>query len=263
MREILAKARELNGLEMDEVAVLIVGERPRAAGRAVRDGARRQGRHLRRAPRALRAALHLQPVQQRLPLLRLPRAQQGAQAPRPHAGRDPPRGGAARRPGPQARPARGRRVVPQGRGFQLRPRQRSRRSTPSSAATARSAASTSTSRRSPSTSSASSRRPASAPTSSSRRPTTARPTHAVHVGGKKRDYDWRVTGMDRAMEAGIDDVGIGVLFGLVRLALRGPRHAAAHPRARARLRRRPAHHQRAAPRAGQSAPTWPATRRSR
>lgn len=36
----------------------------------------------------------------------------------------------------------------------------------------------------------------------------------VHVGGKKRDYDWRVTGMDRAMEAGIDDVGIGVLFGL-------------------------------------------------
>lgn len=37
---------------------------------------------------------------------------------------------------------------------------------------------------------------------------------AVHLGGKKRDYDWRVTAMDRAMEAGIDDVGIGVLFGL-------------------------------------------------
>jgi len=36
----------------------------------------------------------------------------------------------------------------------------------------------------------------------------------VHLGGKKRDYDWRVTGMHRAMEAGIDDVGIGVLFGL-------------------------------------------------
>ena len=36
----------------------------------------------------------------------------------------------------------------------------------------------------------------------------------MHVGGKKRDYDWRVSGMDRAMEAGIDDVGIGVLFGL-------------------------------------------------
>jgi 2-iminoacetate synthase len=36
----------------------------------------------------------------------------------------------------------------------------------------------------------------------------------VHVGGKKRDYDWRVTAVDRAMEAGIDDDGIGVLFGL-------------------------------------------------
>ena len=36
----------------------------------------------------------------------------------------------------------------------------------------------------------------------------------VHLAGKKRDYDWRVTAMDRAMRAGIDDVGIGVLFGL-------------------------------------------------
>lgn len=36
----------------------------------------------------------------------------------------------------------------------------------------------------------------------------------VHLKGKKTDYDWRVTGMDRAMEAGIDDVGIGILFGL-------------------------------------------------
>lgn len=36
----------------------------------------------------------------------------------------------------------------------------------------------------------------------------------VHLGGKKADYDWRVTAMDRAIEAGIDDVGIGVLFGL-------------------------------------------------
>ena len=37
---------------------------------------------------------------------------------------------------------------------------------------------------------------------------------AVHVGGLKRDYDWRVTAFDRAMQAGIDDVGIGVLLGL-------------------------------------------------
>jgi 2-iminoacetate synthase len=37
---------------------------------------------------------------------------------------------------------------------------------------------------------------------------------AVHTSGIKSDFDWRVTVMDRAMEAGIDDVGIGVLFGL-------------------------------------------------
>jgi 2-iminoacetate synthase len=37
---------------------------------------------------------------------------------------------------------------------------------------------------------------------------------AVHQGGKKRDFDWRVGVFDRAMEGGIDDVGIGVLFGL-------------------------------------------------
>jgi len=36
----------------------------------------------------------------------------------------------------------------------------------------------------------------------------------VHLGGQKRNYDWRLTALDRAQEAGIDDVGIGVLFGL-------------------------------------------------
>jgi len=42
-----------------------------------------------------------------------------------------------------------------------------------------------------------------------------RPTYAkVHLKGSKRDYDWRATAFDRAMEAGIDDVGIGALFGL-------------------------------------------------
>jgi 2-iminoacetate synthase len=42
-----------------------------------------------------------------------------------------------------------------------------------------------------------------------------RSTYAeVHLKGTKRDYDWRTTAFDRAMEAGIDDVGIGVLFGL-------------------------------------------------
>lgn len=37
---------------------------------------------------------------------------------------------------------------------------------------------------------------------------------AVHLAGPKRDYDWRATAFDRAMKAGIDDVGVGVLFGL-------------------------------------------------
>jgi 2-iminoacetate synthase len=34
------------------------------------------------------------------------------------------------------------------------------------------------------------------------------------LGGKKKDYEWRLTSLDRAQEAGIDDVGIGALFGL-------------------------------------------------
>ncbi len=35
-----------------------------------------------------------------------------------------------------------------------------------------------------------------------------------HLGGKKADYEWRVTSLDRAQEAGLDDVGVGALFGL-------------------------------------------------
>jgi len=35
-----------------------------------------------------------------------------------------------------------------------------------------------------------------------------------HLGGKKKDYVWRLTALDRAQETGIDDVGIGALFGL-------------------------------------------------
>ena len=36
----------------------------------------------------------------------------------------------------------------------------------------------------------------------------------VHLRGKKADFDWRVSVMDRAMEAEIDDVGVGFLLGL-------------------------------------------------
>lgn len=36
----------------------------------------------------------------------------------------------------------------------------------------------------------------------------------LHPTGPKHDYRWHTEAMDRAMDAGIDDVGIGVLFGL-------------------------------------------------
>jgi len=36
----------------------------------------------------------------------------------------------------------------------------------------------------------------------------------VHLSGKKKDFSYRLTALDRAQEAGIDDVGIGALFGL-------------------------------------------------
>lgn len=36
----------------------------------------------------------------------------------------------------------------------------------------------------------------------------------MHPSGPKHDYSWRLYAMDRALQAGIDDVGIGALFGL-------------------------------------------------
>lgn len=42
-----------------------------------------------------------------------------------------------------------------------------------------------------------------------------RPTYEkLHSKGPKRNYIWHLTAMDRAMRAGIEDVGIGVLYGL-------------------------------------------------
>ncbi len=35
-----------------------------------------------------------------------------------------------------------------------------------------------------------------------------------HLSGKKADFNYRLTSLDRAQEAGLDDVGIGALFGL-------------------------------------------------
>jgi len=36
----------------------------------------------------------------------------------------------------------------------------------------------------------------------------------MHPSGSKSNYDWRLTALERAFEAGIDDLGIGVLLGL-------------------------------------------------
>ncbi len=36
----------------------------------------------------------------------------------------------------------------------------------------------------------------------------------MHPSGMKRDYEWRITTMDRAIEAGFDDIGMGALLGL-------------------------------------------------
>ncbi|EOD00548.1 [FeFe] hydrogenase H-cluster radical SAM maturase HydG [Caldisalinibacter kiritimatiensis] len=42
-----------------------------------------------------------------------------------------------------------------------------------------------------------------------------RPTYEkMHPTGPKHDYNWHTTAMDRAFQGGIDDVGLGVLYGL-------------------------------------------------
>ena len=43
-----------------------------------------------------------------------------------------------------------------------------------------------------------------------------RPTYGRgHLAGPKKDLDWRASSFDRAMQAGIDDVGMGLLYGLI------------------------------------------------
>jgi 2-iminoacetate synthase len=41
-----------------------------------------------------------------------------------------------------------------------------------------------------------------------------RPTYEKLHCGPKADYDWHLTAHDRAIKAGVDDIGLGVLFGL-------------------------------------------------
>ncbi len=70
---------------------------------------------------------------------------------------------------------------------------------------------------------------------------------ALHPTGPKSDYAYHTEAMDRAMTGGIDDVGIGVLFGLetYRYDFIGLLMHAEH--LEARFGGRAAHHQRAAP----------------
>ena len=75
MREVLAKARELNGLEADDVAALMSVSDPEllgelfAAAQHVKDTI--YGRRLVH----LRAAVRVEPVRERVHLLRVPRAE--------------------------------------------------------------------------------------------------------------------------------------------------------------------------------------------
>jgi 2-iminoacetate synthase len=62
-----------------------------------------------------------------------------------------------------------------------------------------------------------------------------RPTYAsMHPSGPKADYDWHLGAMDRAMTGGIEDVGIGALFGLCdyRFEVLAMMHHARHLEAR-------------------------------
>lgn len=48
-----------------------------------------------------------------------------------------------------------------------------------------------------------------------------RPTYKkMHPSGPKADYDWRLSVMDRAQQAGIDDIGIGLSLDCMTINLR-------------------------------------------
>ena len=61
--------------------------------------------------------------------------------------------------------------------------------------------------------------PASVPISCFRKPTTRKAMKRLHPTGPKHDYAYHTEAMDRAMQGGIDDVGLGVLFGLEHVSL--------------------------------------------
>ena len=67
----------------------------------------------------------------------------------------------------------------------------------------------------------------------------------VHTGGIKRNFDWRITAIDRAMQAGIDDVGVGRAIRPSRLEVRSPGSDAVYSSPGAGVWSGPPYHQRA------------------
>ena len=117
VRELLAKAREMQGLSMDEVACLSFVESPELLAGNLLDGKANQGRDLRNAAGLLCAALHLQPLRERVHLLRVSRDERRTQAPHADAGRDCGRDAHPYPPGTQARSDGFRRSVAAARAF--------------------------------------------------------------------------------------------------------------------------------------------------
>ena len=66
----------------------------------------------------------------------------------------------------------------------------------------------------------------------------------LHPTGPKHNYDYHTEAMDRAMDGGIDDVGLGVLFGLENYPLRVGRASDARRASGSCPRRWSSHHQR-------------------
>jgi len=74
VRDILTRALELKGLPEGDLAALMGVSDPELLGEVFQT-ARRVREHLRQPPRAVRAALHLQPLRQRVHVLRVSRPQ--------------------------------------------------------------------------------------------------------------------------------------------------------------------------------------------
>ena len=88
VRELLAKAREMHGLSMDEVACLSFVETPELLAEIFSTAKQIKEEIYGYAAGAFCAALHLQPLLERVHVLRVSRDERCTQASHAHAGRD-------------------------------------------------------------------------------------------------------------------------------------------------------------------------------